>query len=82
MKFIDATISKIKKGDYVCYISPRMPYLKFFGLVRILNGQKVVYSKNCIQVNCTPYYHFKPQKPTRFFRSEISRLGKIQKLVD
>jgi len=78
MKFENTTYTKIKKGDYIRFVSNRMPDSFIYGYVRLVDGEKIVQSKNIIQRFNTGFAHIKPE--SRFFKIKLKSRGKISVL--
>lgn len=76
MKFIKTTYSQLKKGDYVKFISNKIPSLFIYGYVRVVDGEKIVQSKNAVQLlKDSNFCHIKPNK--RFFKTKLNQGGQI-----
>jgi hypothetical protein len=78
MKFVKTSISKLNRKDFISYIPSRTPYLKLFGYVRIINGKKIIQSKNGVQMNVDPIHPLQPCN--RYWKVEINK-GIIERLT-
>ena len=78
MKFVKTSVSKLKHGDFISYIPAKNPYLKLYGYVRIINGKKIIQSKNGVQLNIQPIYPLRPS--IRYWKVELNK-GIAERLI-